>query len=799
MLRGDKDLRPGTARGNVSMARRGLFSRIFGERSSNDDDPLNLVQARVPQKPPPSALPLFSFEDAQSESPEEHLQLLGGKGHALAEMRQALDLHVPPGFILGTPLCRTFLKTGWPAGLDAALEARIRELEEATGKRLGDAENPLLVSVRSGAPVSMPGMMDTVLNLGANETTVSALARQSGDERFALDTRSRFCRMYAAIVLGISEDDLGPAPGPDAGADDLKADVSAVRDLCAARTTWIPEDPMAQLRAAIEAVFRSSQSDRARVYRDREGIDQDMPTAVVVQAMVFGNTAAASGTGVAFTRNPSTGANEPYGDFLLNAQGEDVVAGKVASQPLGKMQEALPGAHAELLSIMDRLDRHYNDMCDIEFTVENGELFILQTRIGKRSAIAAARIAVELADDPGSVVTRGDAVRRISAGQLKQLQSMARVQPDAAAIASGVAASPGVVSGIICTDPDRVAKLAEGGRNVILLRPITSPEDVHGMVAAAGILTSTGGMVSHAALVARGWGIAAVCGVESLRFDPVLTIGGIAFDENDKITIDGNSGKVFAGDCVDPGHEEPDELRTLRQWSTDLGLELGNPETGKTTTNGELSDRSVDSFELVRAVALLGFGGPDRVAEVLMTTPTAVESAIKALPEGTINKSPRGLHLSPEGKEWLIARMLEERERVDQAAADTLYRQFMELDARFKQLVTDWQIRTIDGQQVPNDHSDAAHDDAVRQRLSAFHLENLGVLDQAVGLAPRLSIFKDRFGRAITAIVAGDGTMIASPLKDSYHTAWFELHEELIHLSGRDRATEEARHNQDPH
>ena len=294
----------------------------------------------------------------------------------------------------------------------------------------------------------------------------------------------------------------------------LRADIDHVRGVCARVDRPIPDDPRAQLRGAIEAVFRSCRSERARVYCEREGLASDIPSAVVIQTMVFGNMGPTSGTGVAFSRNPSTGANEIYGDFLPDAQGEEVVSGTRASEPLAAMQQYVPAAFDELCRILRQLERHYRDLCDVEFTVQDGRLQILQVRVGKRSAAAAARIAVEMASGAEPLITRDQAVRRLTREQLRQLQSIGAVRDGAVAIASGVAASPGVASGVICLDPDRAAEIAEGGRSVILVRPTTSPEDVHGMVKSAGIVTATGGMVSHAALVARGWGIAAVCGVE---------------------------------------------------------------------------------------------------------------------------------------------------------------------------------------------------------------------------------------------------------------------------------------------
>jgi pyruvate, orthophosphate dikinase len=741
-------------------------------------------------------MPVHDLHDAPPLDSAELRQLLGGKGAGLAEMRR-LGVPVPAGFVLGTPLCRRFLASGWPEGLDAAIDVHLAALEQATGQRLGDGEVPLFVSVRSGAPVSMPGMMDTILNLGADRAAIAALAARTRNERFALDTWSRFCRAYASTVLAVPAGALGAAPAIDASTAELCADVEHVRSVCAGLGSPIPDDPRAQLRGAIEAVFRSSRSERARVYCEREGLASDIPSAVVIQAMVFGNMGPTSGTGVAFSRNPSTGANEFYGDFLSDAQGEEVVSGVRASKPLAAMQHYVPAAFDELCRILRQLEGHYRDLCDVEFTVQEGRLQILQVRVGKRSAAAAARIAVEMASGTEPLVARDQAVRRLTREQIRQLQSIGAVRDGAVAIASGVAASPGVASGVICLDPDRAADLAEGGRSVILVRPTTSPEDVHGMVKSAGIVTAIGGMVSHAALIARGWGIAAVCGVDDLVFEPHLKIGGRELREGDRLTIDGGSGRVYLGDCVAPGSEEPDELKTLRRWSAELGIELGddarqvmNGDAGAATKEG---NAAADSFAVMRAIALLGLATDERIASSLATSPETVRRIIDTAPSIHLKRMPRGLRLTPEGRGWLQGQLEAERDRTDQSAADRLYRNFVALDDRFKRLIVNWQVRTVDGRDIINDHTDAAYDLAVREKLCAFHAESMSLMDEICAIACRLQPYRLRLAHAAAAVHAGDGTMVASPFKDSYHTVWFELHEELMHLSGRTRAAEETK------
>jgi pyruvate,orthophosphate dikinase len=450
---------------------------------------------------------------------------------------------------------------------------------------------------------------------------------------------------------------------------------------------------------------------------------------------------------------------------------------------------------------MRRLEQHYRDLCDIEFTVQEGRLYVLQMRIGKRTAIAAARIAVEMTSGGECLITREEAVRRITREQLGKLGSIAAVRGGVAPIASGVAASAGVVSGVICLDPYRVAALAEAGQNVILVRRTTCPDDVHGMVKAAGIVTSTGGLVSHAALIARGWGIAAVCGVENISFQPSLSIAGVPLQEGDSLTIDGDSGAIYLGDCVELSHQEPLELHTLRHWAAELGVPLGGDSTLNTdcpmvTLGQDVDAHRPNAFTVMRALSLLGFAAPDRVAMSLATSVETVRSVLDKLPTYHVSHGPAGIGVAPQGRTWLQAKLNAERDCIDQATADLVYQEFMRLDAGFKRLVTDWQMRVADGRMVANDHADTAHDDAVRLRLRAFHQETMELVAKICAFAPRLEPFKMRFARSAAAISAGDGSMIASPLKDSYHTVWFELHEELIHLSGRNRATEETNSNE---
>ncbi|TWH18659.1 pyruvate, phosphate dikinase [Prauserella rugosa] len=489
---------------------------------------------------------LFPFDHPHRTPPRELAGLLGGKGAGLAEMTSVLNLPVPPGFTIATPVCRAYRDGGWPDDLDAAVTENMSALESRMGRKLGDPADPLLVAVRSGAPRSMPGMLDTVLNLGLNDETVEGLAEASDDPDFAWDSYARFLTMYATTVLDVPKETVHSA---EAGSPRQRA--LAIKEALSAAGAQVPQDPAEQLRGAIEAVFRSWDSDRARAYRDREGIDPNLGTAVNVQAMVFGNYDDRSGTGVAFTRNPSTGENRHYGDFLPKAQGEDVVAGSARTLPLSDMADFLPEAFAELTDRLSALEQHYRDMCDVEFTVERGKLYILQTRVGKRGAVAAVRIAAEMWRDPAIALTTEELRARLD----DDIVHTARTEVLAAArqgvasepMTQGLGASPGRVSGTVVLDADAAS---EADSDVILVRSETSPEDVHGMAVSAGILTSTGGLVSHAAVVARGWGIPAVVGANHLAVGDAEVRdeqGEILFRTGDVITIDGTTGEVWLG------------------------------------------------------------------------------------------------------------------------------------------------------------------------------------------------------------------------------------------------------------
>jgi len=527
---------------------------------------------------------VYAFE----EGSKEQKFLLGGKGANLAEMTK-LGLPVPPGFTITTEACNAYMAGGHalPDGLMGEVTAALGALEAKMGKKLGDEGDPLLVSVRSGAPFSMPGMMDTVLNLGLNDASVNGLAKQTSNERFALDSYRRFVQMFGKIVLDVSGDafeealtalrsERGVETDPELDADALRGLVETFKGIVRAEAgIEFPQEPHEQLRFAIEAVFRSWDGERARIYRRMEKIPDDLGTAVNVQTMVFGNKGDDSGTGVAFTRDPATGENVAYGDFLTNAQGEDVVAGIRVTEPLDAMGDEFPECHLQLLDVMNALQTHYRDMCDIEFTIEQGRLFILQTRVGKRAATAALRMAVEMEQE--GLIDKREAVLRVQPEQLDQLLHP-QFDPEATytAITKGLNASPGAAVGKVYFTADAAEAHREAGESVMLVRPETSPDDLHGMIAAEGILTSRGGLVSHAAVVARGMGTPAVCGASELDIDvegKQFSVGATVVREGDVISINGTTGEVVVGAVavVTPEPTGPfdvilgwaDEFRTL--------------------------------------------------------------------------------------------------------------------------------------------------------------------------------------------------------------------------------------------
>ncbi len=508
--------------------------------------------------------------------------LLGGKGAGLAEMTR-IGLPVPPGFTITTEACLSYHQRGtYPMGLREQVTVALRALEKAVGRKLGDAKDPLTVSVRSGAAASMPGMMDTVLNLGLTRATVGGLAAKSGDDRSAWDGLRRFVQMFANVVLGLEHDRFEEIVTArkakrkakhdfDLTANDWKEVVSAFEALIEKKTgEALPQDPHEQLWMALRAVFDSWNNRRAIEYRRIHRIPDNMGTAVSVQAMVFGNLGQDSGTGVAFTRDPSTGARSFFGEFLLNAQGEDVVAGIRTPQPIVGLEETHASVFLQLQRTAEKLEHHYRDMQDIEFTIERGKLYILQTRAGKRSAAAAARIATDMVAE--GLITREEALKRVSPRQVEQLMHR-RLDPKAAPlpVAQGLSASPGVATGAVVFSADEAVKRAAAGEAVVLVRVETTPEDIHGINVAEGILTGRGGMTSHAAVVARGMGKPCVAGCEELTIDPqkrqFTAVSGAVVRARETLTIDGSTGRVFVGEVPTLEPEIGPMFRKLLAWA----------------------------------------------------------------------------------------------------------------------------------------------------------------------------------------------------------------------------------------
>ncbi|MGE5587338.1 MAG: pyruvate, phosphate dikinase [Clostridia bacterium] len=528
---------------------------------------------------------VYFFGKGKAEGGKEMRNLLGGKGANIAEMTN-LGIPVPPGFTITTEVCSFYYEKNrqYPPDLADQVEENLRKLEDAMGLRFGDPERPLLVSVRSGARVSMPGMMDTVLNLGLNDETVKGLIKLTGNERFAYDAYRRFVQMFGNVVLGVSHDDFEEIleeKKKELGVRlDTELDAAALKDVVKAFKARIrekkgidfPEDPMKQLEMARDAVFGSWNNPRAITYRKIHNIPGDWGTAVNVQAMVFGNMGENSGTGVAFTRDPATGEKKYYGEYLKNAQGEDVVAGIRTPKPIAELEREMPEVYKQLTGIFEKLERHYRDMQDVEFTIQEGKLFMLQTRAGKRTAAAAVKIAVDMVRE--GLITKEEAIMRVEPAQLDTLlHKMIDPKAKVRVLATGVAASPGAAVGAVVFTADDAAERGAAGEKVILVRKETSPDDIHGMAASQGILTSRGGKTSHAAVVARGMGTPAVTGCEAITVveaERIFRVGDVVVKEGDVITLDGTNGRVILGEAplVDP--TIGGDFATLMEWADEI-------------------------------------------------------------------------------------------------------------------------------------------------------------------------------------------------------------------------------------
>jgi pyruvate, orthophosphate dikinase len=727
-------------------------------------------------------VPHVYASDHHHDLPLTELALvIGGKAANIATMATELGLPVPPAFTITTAACNAYLAAGWPDGLDGEIREHMARLEARVGRRFGDPSDPLLVSVRSGAPRSMPGMMDTILNLGLNRETEAGLAAVSGDPAFAHDCHERFHKIYRDVV-GAHE---------------------------------VPPEPWDQLRGAVEAVFRSWNSDRAKAYRRHDGISDDLGTGVTIQAMVFGNRGADSGTGVLFTRNPATGENALYGDVMFNAQGEDVVAGTHHTEPISCLDSRLPAVAAELHRYATILEHHYRDCCDIEFTIERGRLWMLQVRVGKRTPQAALRMALEMAEDPAFPLTREEAVRRVAAILADPPTSVTDRSSAGPALTTGLPASPGVACGEICLTPEAAVGVADACRDAILVRAETSPDDVHGMSRSRGILTSTGGFASHAAVVARGWGIPAVVGASAVAIaDGTVTIGARTLSAGTVITIDGATGEVFEGVAAGVATVVP-EAATLAGWARELGIEpapegeaaaapgatmgdgagtasaAGHGAVGtKEATMADGTNGGGSADQAIRALAIKGYCDAAALAVALgCTTDDAAMLIDRLVADGLAEVSAGSYRLTADGRIVGAGKLAEDRAAWGVDAASGALDAFVALDRRMKQVVTAWQMT---GEGVLNDHADQAYDAAVITRLGELHADVEAWLTPLIAGLPRLTRYGVRLASAAAAAAAGNGRYIASPRVDSYHGVWFELHEDLILLAGRSRADEVA-------
>jgi pyruvate, orthophosphate dikinase len=692
--------------------------------------------------------------------PPELAKLIGGKAANLMIMTTELGLPVPPGFTITTTACNSYLSAGWPEGLDAKLREHVQRMAGRLGRQFGDPANPLLVSVRSGAPVSMPGMMDTILDLGLNEATAAGLASVTGDPGFAGDCLRRFRQMYLDIV------------GCEA-----------------------PADPWEQLHGAVEAVFRSWNSDRARAYRAHEGIPDDLGTGVTVQAMVFGNWGADSGTGVLFTRSPATGDKALYGDVMFRAQGEDVVAGTHKPQPVETLDTRIPAVGAELRKYADILEHHFADLCDIEFTIERGKLWMLQVRIGKRSPRAALRIAVEMAKDHDFPCSRAEAVRRTARYLASPPQVFVRNPGEQPALTVGLPASPGVATGEIVTTPEAAEAADAAGRPVILVRQETSPEDVRGMAHAAGILTAHGGLASHAAVVARGWGIPAVVGAAALTVTAEqIEVAGRTLRGGEHISIDGSTGEVFAGDLAGSREVAP-EAAILLGWASELGIDVAQhePSSPAAAPSEATTAEPVTAHDLLQALLVKGYVPTDQLASALSAEAGLVGTLIAELiADGYAEIAGGAYRLTSAGRAVALQVFDTDRNRIGAEHAVAALTEFRPLDHRMKDIVTAWQLRSDGPEPQLNDHTDASYDAQVLDLLADLHRDAAAWLAPLAKTFPRFGRYRDRLGQAVAAAQGGDRRYVSSPRVDSYHTVWFELHEDLIRLSGQRRADEEA-------
>ncbi|MEC3957254.1 pyruvate, phosphate dikinase [Nocardia sp. CDC153] len=680
---------------------------------------------------------------------------IGGKAWSVDHMR-ALGLPVPPAFVITTDGWADYTRRGVIA---EEIWAQVREgiamIERGTGRRFGSGERPLLVSVRSGAAISMPGMMDTVLNLGMTDAVQRALAEETRNPAYAQDTRQRFVHQYRETVLG---------------------DADGV----------VPVDPWEQLRGAVEAVFRSWDSARAKTYRANRGVPDTLGTAVTVQAMVFGNLDESSGTGVLFSRNPNTGDGPVYGEWLVGGQGEDVVSGRLTPRPLDELAATQPAVHERLIAAAQLLERDGRDIQDVEFTVESGTLWLLQSRPAKRSARAAVRAAVAMVEE--GLISADEALDRVTAEQVRDvLRPASGDSGGQEPLARGESACPGLASGVVVTDPEEAEARAEAGEDVILVRPTTSPDDLHGMIAARAIVTELGGTTSHAALVSRELGRPCVVGCGP---------GVVEALAGKTVTVDGGAGLVLPGAVTAKPVEQAvlEDVAQLARWAGVDSAELADRLERRVPESVDQEEVSgavpVTELAVLRLVGIKGRVNADNLAASLFADASEIAACCAGLVSaGYCATTPAGFRLTPEGRPRLEQLLAEERRTVDAAAVTAAYDEFCVFNADLKVIITDWQMKDA---ATVNDHADAEYDARVLARLTDTHRNLRPLIGRLGGLAPRLSRYLDRLDRAIERIAEGDHTYVARPIMDSYHTVWFELHEDLIGLCGLTRAEEAA-------
>ncbi|WP_433205398.1 pyruvate, phosphate dikinase [Nocardia sp. CA-107356] len=697
-------------------------------------------------------------------------QRIGGKAWSVDHMR-GLGLPVPPAFVLTTEAWAEFGANGGvlDAQTWAGVRAGIAALERGTGRQFGAAERPLLVSVRSGAAVSMPGMMDTVLNLGMTDAVERALTAETRNPDYASDTRRRFVTQYREIVLG---------------------DSNGV----------VPEDPWEQLRGAISAVFRSWDSARAKTYRRTRGVSDALGTAVTVQAMVFGNLDAQSGTGVLFSRNPNTGAHPVFGEWLVGGQGEDVVSGRTTPRPLDELAATLPDVHRQLIAAAEMLERDGRDIQDIEFTVESGRLWLLQARPAKRSARAALRAAVAMVEE--GLIDANEALRRVGADQLRTvLRPASGEDTGLRPLARGESACPGLASGVVVTDPDEAETRAAAGEHVILARPTTSPDDLHGMIAAQAIVTELGGATSHAALVSRELGRPCVVGCGP---------GVVAALAGRVVTVDGGAGTILPGQVTGKAVAASviEDIDRLAQWArvdpAELPAFLSDRErneepptathsadtVGHTAVEPEVQRAKVSELAILRLIGIKGRVQPIAITESLdIAEDEASSRTADFVTRGLCASTPVGIRLTPQGREQLTQLLQHERTDIDRNVIAAAYDEFCGFNAELKEVITAWQMKDAS---TVNDHSDNAYDAAILARLTTLHDRVAPLVERISAITPRLAPYTDRLTRAVERMNGGDHSWVARPIMDSYHTVWFELHEDLIGLCGLSRADEAA-------